>query len=94
VKNLDAATKNEMVAGEETIQQNNKGKLLEFAFYLKKQGLATGTITAYLSCLNSLLTEGANLLDGESVKQVLALNESCISKIRQVRRVEMGKAHV
>jgi integrase len=87
VKNLDAATKNEMVAREETIQQNNKGKLLEFAFYLKKQGLATGTITAYLSCLNSLLTEGANLLDGESVKQVLALNESCISTTKNTKAI-------
>jgi integrase len=53
-----------------------KGKILEFAFHLKKQGRTQGTLTSYVSALNSLVTEGANLFNPESVKETLALNES------------------
>jgi len=73
-KNL-SATEIKTVAGDQK-QQNIKGKILEFAFYLKKQGRTQDTIKSYESALNSLITGGANLLDPESVKEALAFNET------------------
>jgi len=73
-KNL-SATEIKTVAGDQK-QQNIKGKILEFAFYLKKQGRTQDTIKSYESALNSLMTGGANLLDPESVKEALAFNET------------------
>jgi integrase len=49
-----------------------KGKLLEYAFYMQKQGYAKDTIRGNSSCLRALLTNSANLLDPESVKEILA----------------------
>jgi integrase len=49
-----------------------KGKLLEYAFYMQKQGYAKDTISVNCSCLRALLTNNANLLDPESVKEILA----------------------
>ena len=74
-KNLAAATETKTVAGDLN-QQDIKGKILEFAFHLKKQGIAQGTIASYVSCLNSLITEGADLFKPDSILQALALNES------------------
>ena len=73
-KNL-SATEIKTVAGDQK-QQNIKGKILEFAFHLKKQGRTQDTIKSYESALNSLITGGANLLDPESVKEALAFNET------------------
>jgi len=56
-------------------QQDVKGKLLEYAWYLRKQGKRNGTIKTYMSCLSALMSQGANLLDPESVKETLALTE-------------------
>lgn len=76
-KNLATAKELETFAGEsKTTEQNIKGKILEFAFYLKKQGRTQDTIKSYESALNSLMTGGANLLDPESVKEALAFNET------------------
>jgi len=75
-KNL-ATTELKTVAGEsKTTDQEVKGKILEFAFHLRKQGRVQGTIISYRSVLNSLITEGANLFKPESVKEALALNET------------------
>jgi integrase len=49
-----------------------KGKLVEFAFYMEKQGYARETIRGNNSCLRALLTRKADLLDPESVKEALA----------------------
>jgi integrase len=53
-----------------------KGKIIEFTWYLKKQGRKNGTLKSYTSCLNNLIAEGANLFNPESVKEILALNET------------------
>ena len=74
-KNLVSATESKTVAGDLN-QQDIKGKMLEFAFHLKKQGITKGTIASYTSCLNSLITEGSDLFKPDSVLQALALNES------------------
>jgi len=49
-----------------------KGKLLEFAFYMEKQGYAQMTTRGAGSALRALIARGANLGDPESVKEALA----------------------
>ena len=74
-KNLAATQQTESVAG--NLQtQDVRGKIVEFTWYLKKQGRKNGTLESYASCLNNLITEGANLFNPESVKETLALNET------------------
>jgi integrase/recombinase XerD len=49
-----------------------KGKIIEFVWYLKKQGYAPSTIDTYARILKTLYNKGANLYDSESVKEVIA----------------------
>jgi len=49
-----------------------RGKLVEFAWWLKKQGYAEITITERCKLLKTLVNRGANLTDPESVKEVIA----------------------
>ena len=60
-----------------TLDSNVKGKILEFAWWLKKQNRSEHTIKNYSEMLKLLMKHGANLLDPENVKEVLAkLNKS------------------
>jgi integrase len=52
-----------------------RGKIVEYLWYLKKQGYASATVGNYVRILEILHNEGANLLDPESVKEVIALKE-------------------
>jgi len=56
----------------QTSQQNIKGKLVEFSFHMKKEGLTEATIATFTCLLKKLEKNGANLLEPESVKEVLA----------------------
>jgi integrase/DNA-directed RNA polymerase subunit RPC12/RpoP len=49
-----------------------KGKIIEFVWYLKKQGYAPSTIDTYARIIKTLYNKGANLYDSESVKKVIA----------------------
>jgi integrase len=49
-----------------------KGKLVQFAWHMEKQGKAAATIKTNTGCLRALMTRGANLLDPESVKETIA----------------------
>ncbi len=49
-----------------------KGKIIEFLWWMEKQGFAKDTIRGYGSCLRALLYRNADLLDPESVKEALA----------------------
>ncbi len=49
-----------------------EGKLIGFAWWLKKQGKADATIKNYVAMLRLLVKNNANLEDPESVKDVLA----------------------
>jgi len=49
-----------------------KGKLFEFAWWMKKQGYAEETIRCYTTCLKVLYFRGADLNDPESVKGIIA----------------------
>jgi len=51
---------------------NVKGKLVEFAWWLKKQGYKDTTITSKVKLLRVLAKRGADLSDPESVKEVVA----------------------
>ena len=50
----------------------NIGKLIDFAWHLKKEGASKDTITTYSSLLKKLVKLGADVLNPESVKTVLA----------------------
>jgi hypothetical protein len=49
-----------------------KGKLVEFLWYMKKNGYSVETITTYITEIKKLLENGANLANPEHVKEVLA----------------------
>lgn len=63
-------------ATQTTQQQDVKGKLVEFAFWMQKQGYREPTIRNRIIRLETLVRRGANLLDPESVKEVIALQKT------------------
>jgi len=72
-KNLTSATEIKTVAGEIAKEdQDVKGKILEYAWLLKKRGLAEKTITSRTYRLNALVNKGADLLNPDSVETILA----------------------
>jgi integrase len=54
-----------------------KGKLLEFAWWMKKQGYAKTTIITRVKLLKILVKRGANIFDSESVKEAIANQKWC-----------------
>jgi len=74
-KNLaETAVKSEAEARQPTTTTDAiiKGKIVEYSFYMQKQGYAPETIRGNQSCLRALLTRNADLLNPESVKEALA----------------------
>jgi len=55
--------------------QTFKGKMVEFAFYLQKNGKAKSTIQSQCGNLRTLYNFGANLYDPESVKETVAYQD-------------------
>jgi len=49
-----------------------KGKLVEYLWHLKKNGLCEATVKGYISKLNTLINYGVDILDPEAVKLFLA----------------------
>ena len=49
-----------------------KGKIIEFAWWMKKQGYSDATIEGRARVLKVLMKRGANVLDPESVKDIIA----------------------
>jgi integrase len=67
----------EWAAGATTQSQaDTKGKIVEFLWYLKKEGYRESTITTWTHVLKALMKQGCNLLDPESVKETIA-NSKC-----------------
>lgn len=56
---------------------NINGKLVDFAWFMKKAGLRIGTITPRCKLLKILSRRGANLFDPESVKDAIAEQKWC-----------------
>ena len=65
-KKLDTTTENKTVVGE------NKGKLVEFAWKLKKRNICEQTIQQRFFYLNKLLEKGADLGNPDTVETILA----------------------
>jgi integrase len=70
VKNLAAAIEGQKGAAGATLDA--KAKLIEYAWWMKKQGYAESTILDRCRILKTMINRGANLLDPESVKDVIA----------------------
>lgn len=71
-----SVTELKTVAGEQRTQQDIKGKLVEFAFWMQKQGYKESTIETRIVRLKTLVERGANLLDPESIKNTIALQKT------------------
>jgi integrase len=72
-KNLDSATEIKTVAGEKSnTQQDINGKITEYLWHLKKEGRKDYTLIAHRKVLMRLVKHGANLLNPETVKEVIA----------------------
>jgi integrase len=56
-----------------------KGKIVEYAWWLKKEGYAESTIEMRTRNLRRLVKLGANLYDPESVKEVIANQSWCVN---------------
>ena len=69
-KKLDTTTETKTVAGEKE-NQNIKGELLQFAFYMQKEGMANSTVLAFGRAMRRM-AKVANLNDSESVKEALS----------------------
>ena len=82
LKNLIATEQKQTVAG--NLQKAEaKGKIIEFAWKLKKRGLTDETITARTYRLNILTKKGADLLNPDSVETVLATEKLTPSSKRE-----------
>ena len=73
-KNLtEVETRQETAQREGTTQKAAiKGKIVEFMWKLKKQGYSEQTIRTYITLLKTLTSKGANILDPEEVKKIIA----------------------
>jgi integrase len=72
-KNLNQETEAQTVPGDiQQAEQDLKGKLVTYAFYMEKQNYSPETRRMNNGCLGALQRRNANLLDPESVKLVLA----------------------
>ena len=71
---VEVETRQEKVQREDTkpSEATVKGKLVQFSWWMTKQGYAKETIRGYVSCLRTLWDRGANIYDEESVKDVMA----------------------
>jgi len=58
-------------------QAEATGKLVEFAWWMKKQGYAEITVISRVKLLKILVKRGGNLLDPESIKEAIAKQEWC-----------------
>lgn len=68
----EKALSKKRAAGATLLPLDIKGKLVEFAWWLKKQGYKDSTITSKVKLLKILVQRGGKLGDPESVKEVIA----------------------
>jgi len=72
-KNLQTETQIERPSvGGTQAQQDIKGKLVEHSFWMQKQNYSKETIRMYQTALRVLAARGADLLNPESVKEIIA----------------------
>ena len=81
-KNLEAEQQKS-----EVLRRNEaevKGKILEHAFWMQKEGYAEATTTRRIRMLKTLMNKGANLQNPESVKETLAILERWTVKTKKI----------
>ena len=79
MKNLvevETRTGNGLAGATKHSRAEQKGKVVEFTWKLKKEGYSKSTIYSYNKFLTLLIKYGANLFDSESIKEVIAKQES------------------
>jgi integrase len=81
-KNMAPETDAKTVLEESQDKFDVKGKLVEYAFYMERQGYNAETIRGNSGALRALLIRGASLFDSNTVKDVLA---------REQRKFENGE---
>jgi integrase len=75
MKNLvEVETRQKQAAGATArlIEAEVKGKIIEFAWKLKKEGYSESTIKTYTSAMEILVRKGANIFDPENVKDIIS----------------------
>jgi integrase len=84
-KKLDSTTEIMTVAGESTTaKSNSEAKILDFLWYMKKQGYKETTIISRGVRLRRLLALGADLNNPESVKEIIAKQEKWKDSMKEV----------
>ena len=87
-KNLvEVETRQERAAGATSTPNDpatTRGKLVEYTWWMNKQGYARESIRGYLSCVRTLWKRGANLYDPETVKDVIARQKWSANRKRNV----------
>jgi hypothetical protein len=74
VKNLVTVEplKDRLAGATKADPQTSKGTLVNFAWWMKKQGYADSTITGRTQLLTTLVNRGADLADPETIKAIIA----------------------
>jgi len=82
-KNLAAEQKEIEVPRRDELE-TTKGKIVEHAFWMQKEGYAEATITRRIRLLKTLANKGANLLDPESLKKTIAKQQKWSTKTKEI----------
>ena len=82
---MDTATETKTVAGESP--QDSKGKIVEYSFWLLKQGYSKATIESRVKLLKRLIRRGGHFHDEDSIKEVIARQEWSVN--RKVNAVDV-----
>lgn len=75
-KNLVAEQKTQVLRGNQTA----KGTIVEFSFWLLKQGYSKATITGRVKLLNRLMRLGADFNDQETIKEIISKQNWSVSR--------------
>ena len=76
-KNLDHTTETTTVVGDERqTRTDQKGKLVDYLWHLKKQGYSEETVKTRAKLLTQLHRQGTNLFNPEDVKKAIAMRET------------------
>jgi integrase/recombinase XerD len=82
-KNLETATEIKTVAGENSVAKENEAEK-EYRLYLRKQGYSKATVATRVKLLKLLKKKGANILNSETVKTVIADSDCWSNGHKQV----------
>jgi integrase len=64
--------------------EESKGKIVEHAFWMQKEGYAEATISRRTRLLKTLVNKGANLQDPESIKETIAKQQKWATKTKEI----------